>query len=75
MRTAKAIRHGPGVALAPTISIRDTATRNASAIQPHDREKYPPWLAFATVTSAATDAPTTHVRTRRGIIRGGQPRS
>ena len=31
-------------------------TRNASATQPHDCEKYAPWLAFAAVTIAATAA-------------------
>ena len=36
-------------------------TRNASATQPHDCEKYAPWLAFAAVTIAATAAATTYV--------------
>jgi hypothetical protein len=35
---------------------------NASAIQPQDCEKYPPWLPFAAVTRAATATPTAHVR-------------
>ena len=36
-------------------------TRNASATQPHDCEKYAPSLALAAVTIAATPAATTTV--------------
>ena len=55
---ANAIRSRPGHATRSRISRTVVGTRNASATQPHDCEKYAPSLALAAVTIAATAAAT-----------------
>ena len=62
MSDANATRSRPGTVTRSRISSTVVGTRNASATQPQDCEKYAPSLAFAAVTIAATAAATMSVR-------------
>src|SRR5262249_39678941 len=68
-RATSAIRSRPGTDGRSRIRGTVGGPRNASATQPHDCEKYAPWLAFAAITMAAVATPTTYVRCERVIPR------
>lgn len=61
MNALNAIRSRHGTATRSRIKSTVVGTRNASATQPQDWEKYAPSLAFVAVTMAATAAATTNV--------------